>query len=152
MTKTESNSSSRRRQERSTDSIIIQLARLDLFIDIIWVGIVANLSATYGEQVFADSGIRIGEAVLEYVLLFMPVWRLWDSLRDYASNFYKDDFLQRTAMVWILILSVLCGINAPYAFAPGEDNSLKLLIGIYLVSRSSFLVAYAIQAFFLPFI
>jgi low temperature requirement protein LtrA len=140
------------RDERSTDNVLVQLARVDLFIDLIWVGIVANLSGTYGEQSFTDSGIGVGTATLEYILLFMPVWRLWDCLRDFGSNFYNDDVLQRLFMVWILLLCVLYGINAPYAFAPEDENSLALLIAIYLIARASFLVSWAIQAIFLPFL
>ncbi|CZR61497.1 uncharacterized protein PAC_11394 [Phialocephala subalpina] len=141
------------KEERSTDNVLIQLARLDLFIDLIWVGIVANLSATFSAQAFSDSGVDQGTAFLEYFLLFMPIWRLWDYLREYGSNFYKDDIIQRNFMVWILILSVLYGINAPYAFNPDhEGESIKLLIVIYLIARGSFLIAYVLQSLFLPFL
>jgi hypothetical protein len=39
------------REECSTDDIPKQLDRLSLFVDLVWVGIIANLSATFGEQV-----------------------------------------------------------------------------------------------------
>jgi low temperature requirement protein LtrA len=141
-------------EQRPTDNILTQLTRLDLFIDLIWVGIVANLSATFSEQAFTESGVSSGKAFLEYFLLFMPIWRLWDYLRDFGSNFYKDDVIQRNFMVWILILSVLYGVNAPFAYTPNEEegSSLTLLIVIYLIARGSFLCAYALQAFFLPFL
>ncbi|KUJ19158.1 uncharacterized protein LY89DRAFT_683088 [Mollisia scopiformis] len=140
-------------EQRATDNFLVQLTRLDLFIDLIWVGIVANISATFSEQAFTDSGVSQGTAFLEYMLLFIPVWRLWDYLREYGSNYYRDDVVQRNFMVWILVLSVLYGINAPYAFTPDDEgNSLTLLICIYLVARGSFLIAYAVQAGFLPFL
>jgi len=48
---------------------------------------------------------------------------------------------------------VLYGVNAPFAFSPvDEGNSLKLLIGIYLVSRASFLAAYLLQTIYMPFL
>lgn len=150
--KTESNNSNVSREGRSTDNVLVQLARVDLFIDLIWVGIVANLSATLGEQMFTNSTVTIGEAIMEYILLFLPVWRIWDSLREYGSNFYKDDVVQRLLMAWILTLSVLYGVNAPYAYVPEGKNSLKLLISIYLIARGSFLAAYAFQSIFLPFL
>ncbi|KAF8861303.1 hypothetical protein BDZ45DRAFT_740370 [Acephala macrosclerotiorum] len=122
-------------EARSTDSILIQLARLDLFIDLIWVGIVANLSATFSAQAFSDSGVSQGQAFLEYFLLF----------HAYLAT--------RNFMVWILVLSVLYGINAPYAFTPDhEGESITLLITIYLVARGSFLCAYVLQSLFLPFL
>jgi low temperature requirement protein LtrA len=131
-----------------------QHERVDLFIDLIWVGIIANLSASFGEQAFGENtGLTIGEATGEFVLLFIPIWRMWDYLREYIGNFYKDDLTDRNFIVWILILSVLYGVNAPFAFSPvDEGNSLKLLIAIYLVARASFLGAQLIQAMFIPFL
>lgn len=118
-----------------------------------WIGIVANLSATFGRQAFTDSDVGIGPALGEFLLLFIPIWRVWDHLRAFCINFFVDDVLQRNFIVWVLLLSVLYGINAPNAFAPsGEKDSLTILIGIYLVTRASFLVANATQAYFLPFL
>jgi low temperature requirement protein LtrA len=84
--------------------------------------------------------------------LFLPIWRVWDNLRSYCINYYTDDMLQRNFMVWVLVLSVLYGVNAPYALVREGGNSLKLLIGIYLVIRVSFLVAQGYQCVFLPFL
>jgi low temperature requirement protein LtrA len=127
---------------------------LDLFVDLVWVGIIANLSRTFSEQAFTESGIGIGPALLEFVLLFIPIWRIWDHLRAFCINFYVDDIIQRTFIVWILVLSVLYGINAPYAYLPEDEgtDSLKILIGIYLVNRGSFLIANSIQAIYIPFL
>jgi low temperature requirement protein LtrA len=142
------------KEERSTDNAIKQYERVDLFIDLIWVGIIANLSGTFGEQAFGENtGLTVGEATGEFVLLFIPIWRVWDQLREYIGNFYKDDLTDRNFIIWILLLSVLYGINAPFAFSPVEEgNSLKLLIAIYLISRASFLVAHLVQATFMPFL
>jgi hypothetical protein len=66
------------KEERSTDDAIKQYGRVDLFIDLIWVGIIANISASFGEQAFGENtGLSIGEAVGEFCLLFIPIWRLW---------------------------------------------------------------------------
>lgn len=141
------------REERSTDNLFKQLSRLDLFVDLVWVGIIANLSHTFGEQAFSDSGTGIGSALLEFMLLFLPIWRLWDQLRSFGSNFYNDDAIQRQFICWILVLAVLYGINAPYAFKPHEEkNSLMLLITVYLVARGSFVAAHGIQCIFMPFL
>ncbi|KAF4634219.1 hypothetical protein G7Y89_g3890 [Cudoniella acicularis] len=139
-------------EKRSSDSIIKQLSRLDLFVDLVWVGIIANLSATFIAQAFTNSGIDIGLAFLEFILLFIPIWRIWDHLRAYCIDFYTDDILQRNFMVWILVLSVCYGINAPYAFVSDGEDSLRILIGVYLVARVSFLLANLLQAIFLPFL
>jgi low temperature requirement protein LtrA len=145
--------SSGERDERSTDNFLKQLIRLDLFIDLVWVGIIANLSGTYGEQAFADSGVKIAVAILEFSLLFIPIWRVWDYLREYGSNFYKDDVLQRMFVIWILVLAVLYGINAPFAFVADDGKtSLQVLICIYLIIRASFLAAHLHQCIFMPFL
>ncbi|TVY23425.1 hypothetical protein LHYA1_G008010 [Lachnellula hyalina] len=140
-------------EERSTDDLLKQISRLDLFVDLIWIGIVANLSETFSEQAFTDSGVGIGPAILEFMLLFVPIWRTWDHLRAFCINFFVDDILQRNFIVWILILSVLYGVNAPYAFVAHEGkSSLTLLIVFYLILRVSFLAANIAQAFFIPFL
>jgi low temperature requirement protein LtrA len=140
------------REERSTENIPKQLSRLELFVDLIWVGIIANISTTYGETAFSESGVGIGVAVLEFLLLFVPIWRVWDQLRAYNSNFYIDDLIQRNFTIWILILAVLYGINAPFAFALEGPMSYTLVISVYLLIRASFLVANGIQSFFQPWL
>lgn len=62
-----------------------------------------------------------------------------------------SDIVQRLFIVWILVLTLLYGINAPYAFRPGgEPTSLTLLLVTYLVARGSFMAALAYQSLFLP--
>jgi low temperature requirement protein LtrA len=140
-------------QERSTDNIPKQRSRMDLFVDLIWVGIIANLSGTFGKQAYADSGVGIGIAVTEFVLLFIVIWRVWDNLRVYTTQFFVDDILQRNFTLWILVLAVLYGINAPYAFNPtGEGDSLIILIVVYIITKVSFLAANGIQSIWLPFL
>lgn len=70
-------------------------SRLDLFVDLIWVGIIANLSGNFGEQAYQDSEIGVGIAVAEFVMLFIVIWRVWDNLRVYTSSFFVDDIVQR---------------------------------------------------------
>jgi hypothetical protein len=149
-----SNRTDNEKEERSTDNAVKQYERVDLFIDLVWVGIIANLSGSFGEQAFGEgTGLSVGEATGEFILLFIPIWRMWDYLREYIGNFYKDDLIDRYFIIWILLLSVLYGVNAPFAFSPvDEGNSLKLLIGIYLVSRASFLAAYLLQTIYMPFL
>jgi low temperature requirement protein LtrA len=142
------------KEERSTDNPLKQYQRVDLFIDLVWVGIIANLSGSFGEQAFGENtGITSGEATGEFILLFIPIWRMWDYLRDYIGCYYKDDLTDRNFIIWILLLCVLYGINAPFAFTPADEgNSLKLLIAIYLIARLSFLLAHLLQAAFMPFL
>jgi low temperature requirement protein LtrA len=119
----------------------------------VWVGIIANLSHTYSTLAFTDNGLSPGIAFLEFLLLFIPIWRVWDHLRSFSSNFYNDDVFQRQFICWILIVAIVYGINAPFAFSPdGGATSLTVLITTYLVAKASFLFAQATQAFFMPFL
>lgn len=154
--KVDSNSSSNdanEAEERSADDIPKQLARIDLFVDLIWVGIIANLSDAFGEQAFKESGVSGGVAIAQFILLFLPIWRIWDSLRDYTTNYYLDDILQRFFLVWILVLAVVYGVNAPFAYSANDGpNSLTLLITVFLIAKGSFLVAQFVHAIFAPFL
>lgn len=140
-------------EERSTDNLPKQRSRLDLFVDLIWVGIIANISENFGTQAFEDSEVGIGTATAVFILLFIVIWRVWDNLRVYTSQFFIDDILQRNFSLWILILAVLYGINAPFAFnAIGEKTSLTLLILVYIITKVSFMAAYGLHALFIPFL
>jgi hypothetical protein len=51
------------------------------------------------------------------------------------------------------VLAVVYGINAPFVYMPGGENtSLRLVIVVYLVARASFVAALAFQCFFLPIV
>lgn len=149
-----SNNTENDAEERSTDNIPKQRSRLDLFVDLIWVGIIANLSGNFADQAYNnDSDVGIGIAVAEFILLFIVIWRVWDNLRTYTSQFFVDDILQRNFTLWILVLAVLYGINAPYAYNPaGDGDSLRLLIVAYIIAKLSFVAAYGLQSIFLPFL
>lgn len=89
-TRSVSSNDARDSEGRSSDNIPKQLRRIDLFVDLVWVGIIANLSGTFGEQAFSDSGVSINTAVGEFVLLFFPIWKVWDDLRSYTSHYYME--------------------------------------------------------------
>jgi low temperature requirement protein LtrA len=146
------NSENGSQEEKTLDDPAKQLSRVDLFVDLVWVGIIANISATFGEQAFERSDIGIGIAILQFILVFLPIWRIWDYLRTYNSNFFIDDFMQRTFIVWILILAVVYGINAPYAFVADGQSSLRYLVTIYLIARGSFLIVQLWPAICIPWL
>jgi hypothetical protein len=65
-----------------------------LFIDLIWVGIMANLSGTFGEQAFGENtGLTIGEATGEFSLLFIPIWRMWYVLMISSFHIFHSQTL-----------------------------------------------------------
>ncbi len=61
---------------------------LDLFQDLMFVAVIAQLSAFQSEHV----GWRGG---LEFVLLFVPVWWIWIGGNFYTERFETEDLSQR---------------------------------------------------------
>jgi uncharacterized protein YqfA (UPF0365 family) len=53
---------------------------LNLFIDLLWVGIVSNISERFSSTAF-HSDTTWGSAFLEFSVLFYLAWRVWNDLR-----------------------------------------------------------------------
>lgn len=73
---------------RIHDSIEKQRERMDLFIDLIWVGIISNVSELYSSEAFKPTESSPGQAFLLFVLVFFPTWRIWNGLREIMNNYY----------------------------------------------------------------
>lgn len=65
-----------------------QREHLDLFIDLIWVGIISNISEVYSDELFNEEESRPGRAVLFFAVSFLPTWRIWNGLREFLNNYY----------------------------------------------------------------
>lgn len=124
--------------------------RLDLFIDLIWVGIISNLSEVYSNLYFDPEQAR-GTAALVFVLTFLPSWRIWNILREFMSNFYMDDILQRLFVFWILVLSVFYGNNLAYLTEDIPDIKIYC-ISIYLFIRCSFFIMEMVYSIWIPWL
>jgi low temperature requirement protein LtrA len=59
--------------------------RIDLFIDLVWVGIISNLSEVFSEVYFAPHQ-SAGKAFLMFIVVFLPAWRIWNFLREFLSQ------------------------------------------------------------------
>lgn len=96
-------------------------ARVDLFIDLVWVGIISNISEHfYNRQFGADA---VTGAITEFILLFLPAWRIWSALQAFLSSFYMEDLTQRILIFWILFLGIVYGNNAPYMIHPANPDT-----------------------------
>lgn len=124
--------------------------RIDLFIDLVWVGIISNLSEVFSKVYFQPGG-HAAAAFLEFNLIFLPAWRIWNFLREFLNSYYKDDMLQRLFVCWILVLSVFFGNNI--AYFPDEPQRIKItLITLYLLIRGSFLVQEIVYSIWIPWL
>ena len=61
--------------------------RVDLFIDLVWVGIISNLSEVFSAVYYEESN-EAGEAFLLFIVTFLPAWRIWNFLREFLSKCY----------------------------------------------------------------
>lgn len=64
------------------------------------------------------------------------------------SKYHTNDLVERFFVLWIIILAMLYGNNAPYLFN-GPDSSNAAII-IYLVIQGSFLVTETVYSVFIP--
>jgi low temperature requirement protein LtrA len=138
------------RAPRAREDIEKHRERLDLFIDLIWVGIISNLSEAFS-YFFYEAGNNAGEATLLFILLFLPSWRIWNFLREFLNSFYQDDMLQRYFIFWVLTLSLFYGNNL--AYFPGDPERVKeILITLYLCIRGSFVFMELFYSFWIPWL
>lgn len=124
--------------------------RLDLFIDLVWVGIISNLSEVFSISYFSTDHTA-GVAFITFILVFLPAFRIWNFLRDFLTNFYQDDPFQRAFVFWILVLSVFFGNNIAY-FVEHIDEGKVILITLYLFIRASFLIITLVYCIWIPWL
>lgn len=125
------------------------LGRFELFIDLIWVGIISNLAEHFSDQSFGtDSGLSPGDAFLEFIVLFVIAWRIWKDLQEFMGKYHTNDLVERLVVVWIIVLATMYGNNAPYLFDEGERSNVAIVI--FLVVQASFIVVESAYSVFLP--
>jgi hypothetical protein len=74
-------------------------------------------------------------------------WQTWNYLRRFLNEYFLDDIAQRAFVVWILILALAYGNNAPFLLQGYDD----LVIGVFLLAKGSFMILEAIYSiFFIP--
>ncbi|KAF7551320.1 hypothetical protein G7Z17_g5114 [Cylindrodendrum hubeiense] len=103
-----------------------QAGRFELFLDLLYVAIVANFSDELAEH-------PDGDHLVKYLLIFAPAWHIWADLREIMNSYYTDDLLQRLVILWVMALLVLYANNAN---AADEDiEALRTAAGAYVVAR-----------------
>lgn len=63
--------------------------RLDLFIDLIWVGIISNISEAFSSKAFASEDGSSSDAFVLYLVVFLPSWRIWNGVREIINSYYR---------------------------------------------------------------
>ncbi|ETN38010.1 uncharacterized protein HMPREF1541_07633 [Cyphellophora europaea CBS 101466] len=111
--------------------------RFELFLDLLYVAIVANFSDELSEH-------PDGQHLAKYVLIFAPAWHIWADLREIMNSYYTDDIVQRLIILWVMALLVLYGNNAPHV---EELNALQTTVGAYMCARFTTASVFLISSF-----
>ncbi|OKL63241.1 hypothetical protein UA08_01337 [Talaromyces atroroseus] len=121
----------RREEER-------QAGRFELFLDLLYVAILANFAESLAEDV---TGVKLAK----YILILAPSWHVWSDLRELMNSFFNDDILQRVLILWIMAILIVYGNNAPLV-----DESLSAMrstVGAYMAARMSANLAHLFYSF-----
>lgn len=111
------------------------------------MGIIGNLAEHFSDQAFStDSTFSVGENVFEFIILFLIAWRIWKDLQEFMSKYHTNDLVERLFVVWIIILAMLYGNNAPSLI--GDSSSVAVII--FLVVLGSFMVVETAYSVFIP--
>ena len=133
------------------EAVAKQRERLDLFIDLIWVGIIGNLSEVFSTFSFSPEYSRTDVGTLVFILVFLPSWRIWNTMREFLNNYYMDDMVQRIFQFWVLVLSVFYGNQL--AYLPEDIEVVKCwAITVYLIIHSSFLMIENVYSIWIPWL
>jgi low temperature requirement protein LtrA len=116
-------------------------SKLELFLDLMYVGIVANLAGEASENA---SGI----ALLKYLLFFIPSWVVWADIKDAVNYYYNEDLSQKTYLFWILCLLTLY-VNSHGDLTKSVQGA-ALTIVPYMLCRLSLAIMLVFYSFFVP--
>ncbi|KAJ4159957.1 uncharacterized protein LMH87_007892 [Akanthomyces muscarius] len=115
-----------------------QAGRFELFLDLLYVAIVANLSDELSEH-------PDGAHVAKYILTFTPAWHIWVDLREIMNSYYTDDLIQRLVILWVMALLVLFANNAN---AVDDDlSAMRTAAGAYVAARFTTMLVFLISSF-----
>ncbi|KAK6463827.1 bacterial low temperature requirement A protein-domain-containing protein [Scheffersomyces coipomensis] len=115
--------------------------KLELFLDLMYVGIIANLAGAATEE-------ASGAALLKYIMLFIPAYMVWSDVKDATNYYYNEDLSQKTYMFWILCLLTLFA-NSHYDITT-DRNGAAYTIAPYILCRLSLAVFLLFYSFFIP--
>ncbi|KHN98376.1 LtrA [Metarhizium album ARSEF 1941] len=115
-----------------------QAGRFELFLDLLYVAIVANFSDDLAES-------PNGAHLAKYILIFAPAWHIWADLREIMNSYYTDDLLQRLVILWVMALLVLYANNAREANV--DIAAMRTTAAAYVVARFSTMCVFVISSF-----
>ncbi|KUJ08616.1 uncharacterized protein LY89DRAFT_691040 [Mollisia scopiformis] len=113
-----------------------EVASFELFVDLLYVGILA----INGDHASEDP---TGNELLRFSITFIMSWKIWSDLALIISWFETDDILQRLSVMFIMACLLGLTTNMLDAF----NTTYSMLIAFYLAARlfmASYLIILAI--------
>ncbi|KAJ9475219.1 hypothetical protein PHBOTO_005311 [Pseudozyma hubeiensis] len=102
--------------------------RLELFFDLVFVGLIATLA----EEAIHEHN---GDAIVRYILTYTAAWMIWNYMREVFNAFFVDDLPQRVLVLAVMACLVVYGNNAPAAEeSVHESGARATAIGSYLLA------------------
>ena len=118
-----------------------EVASFELFVDLLYVGILAILGDTAAEH-----PTRFG--FLQFLVTFILSWKMWNDLTLSISWFETDDIAQRIAVLFVMICLFGYTLNIVEAF----ESTWTQLIAFYLAQRLFNCVYYLHVGYLLPMV
>lgn len=115
--------------------------KLELFLDLIYVGIASNIASSAVER-------STGLSFLKYFLVFIPPWTVWHDLKEFMNYYFNDDLLQNIYTLWILFLIIIYGNNCEYL--DKEHNALLTCVVVYFLARVTTALMLAFYSLYIP--
>lgn len=103
--------------------------RLELFFDLVFVGLIAVLAQ---EAVHEHNGY----AIVRYVITYMAAWMIWNYMREVFNSFFVDDMPQRFLILVVMCCLVVYGNNATEVEKAYTEGGVarETAIGAYLIA------------------
>lgn len=116
-----------------------EVASFELFVDLVYVGVIAVL----GDTAAANPS---GSAFLHFVITFLMSLKIWTDLTNWIDWFEIDDVVQRISVVFYLVCLLGFSVNIQYGF----ETTYPAMISWYLAQRIFVATYYVWIAYLLP--
>ena len=118
-----------------------EVASYELFVDLLYVGIIAISGDNAAE-------IATGQALLRFIINFVMGWKFWNDISVLISWFDTDDILRRCTVLFILT----CLLGFTTNMANSWSETWTPLVGFYLAGRLFIATTYAWYGWIIPMV
>ncbi|KAF8339029.1 uncharacterized protein EI90DRAFT_3151619 [Cantharellus anzutake] len=122
-------------EERST-------GRLELFFDLVFVGLISVLSEEYVRN-------PDGDHLAKYLLTYGAAWNIWGYVRELFNSFWNDDLQQKGLVVYVMFMLIIYGNNAVNVEETRHQSGARsTTIGSYLLASAAIYGTLLFYSFF----